>query len=181
MLTNDKSGAILEMLQGTPCGLLFHAWEKSMKPNDRNLQMTKAAVWVLAALCVGLCFAGPTLSGYLCERPAHFFDGDLRFRTILITGYLLAADAFACLRSLYVLLLRIGRGEVFVRENVTGLSHIAIEVLLAALGSLFLGITCTLLMLAVSVMAFFMVLIVNVVRSAFAKAVLMKDELDLTV
>lgn len=65
--------------------------------------------------------------------------------------------------------------------NVKGLRAISLEVGAAAALSLFLGITCTILMSAVAVMAAFMVLIIRVIQHSFERAVAMKDELDLTI
>ena len=55
------------------------------------------------------------------------------------------------------------------------------EVEAAAAGSLFLGITCLVLMILVAIIVLFAALIVRVVRGAFEEAVTMQDELDYTV
>lgn len=146
-----------------------------------NIRITKAAIWVLAAVCGVLCLLGPRLVDYVVQRPGIVFQGALRWWTILLAGYALALAAFLCLHSLYVLLNRLERGKVFVRENVRSLRTVEKEIALAGAGSLFLGITCLLLMLAVAAVALFAALVVRVVRSAFEEAVRMQDELDYTV
>ena len=108
-------------------------------------------------------------------------NGPVRFWMILIAGYALAALAFLCLFSLYRLIRRIEQGDIFTAANVKGLRAISLEVGAAAALSLLLGITCTVLMTAVAVMAAFMVLIIRVVQHSFERAVSMKDELDLTI
>lgn len=108
-------------------------------------------------------------------------NGPVRFWMILIAGYALAVLAFLCLFGLYRLIRRIEQGDIFTAANVKGLRAISLEVGAAAALSLLLGITCTILMSAVAVMAAFMVLIIRVVQHSFERAVAMKDELDLTI
>ncbi len=146
-----------------------------------NFKITKLAIAAMAVLCTGMCLAGPKLTGFVMQRPSPVTEGMVRYVMILGIGYLLAALAFFCLVSLYRLIGRIERDEIFVGENVKSLRTIAREVGAAAVLSLILGIFCTVLMLAVAVMAAFMVLIIRVIRHSFEKAVSMKDELDLTI
>ena len=156
----------------------FHAWEIAMK---KNIRITKAVIWVLTAVCIALCLFGPKLVDFVVQREGHLFAGVLRWWTILVTGYGLAVCAFLCLHSLWVLLSRLEKGSVFVRENVESLRMIEREVEAAAAGSLFLGITCLVLMLLVAIIVLFAALIGRVVRGAFEEAVTMQDELDYTV
>ena len=116
-----------------------------------------------------------------CFRHAKAHADDKRPRPLLIAGYALAALAFLCLFSLYRLICRIEQGDIFTMANVKGLHAISLEVGAAAALSLLLGITCTILMSAVAVMAAFMVLIIRVIQHSFERAVAMKDELDLTI
>lgn len=146
-----------------------------------NIRITKVAIWVLTAVCAVLCLLGPKLVDYVVQRDGLLFAGRLRWWTILLAGYGLALCAFLCLHSLWVLLTRLQKGSVFVRENVESLRVIEREIETAAAGSLFLGITCLVLMFPVAIMALFVALIVRVVRSAFEEAVAMQDELDYTV
>lgn len=146
-----------------------------------NFKITKFAITAMAVLCAGMCLAGPKLTVFVMQRPSPVTEGMIRYVMILGIGYLLAALAFFCLGSLYRLIGRIERDEIFVGENVKSLHTIAREVGAAAILSLILGIFCTVLMLAVAVMAAFMTLIIRVIRHSFEKAVSMKDELDLTI
>lgn len=147
----------------------------------KNIRITKAAILAMGVLCVVMVVTAPHIVGYVMRCPAALTDGLLRYGLMLGFGYILAGCAFTCLISLFRMISRIEKDEVFVRENVKSLGNIAVEVGLAAIVCFFLGITCLYLMLGVAVMAAFMVLIVLVVRSSFDRAVQMKDELDLTI
>ena len=135
----------------------------------------------MTVLCAGMCAAGPRLTAFVMQRPSPMINGPVRFWMILIAGYALAVLAFLCLFSLYRLIRRIEQGDIFTGANVNSLRAIALEVGAASVLSLLLGITCTILMSAVAVMAAFMVLIIRVVQHSFERAVAMKDELDLTI
>ena len=142
-----------------------------------NFRITRLAIAAMTVLCAGMCAAGPRLTAFVMQRPTPM----IRFWMILIAGYALAALAFLCLFSLYRLICRIEQGDIFTMANVKGLRAISLEVGAAAALSLLLGITCTILMSAVAVMAAFMVLIIRVIQHSFERAVAMKDELDLTI
>lgn len=146
-----------------------------------NFRITRLAIAAMTVLCAGMCAAGPKLTAFVMQRPSPMINGPVRFWMILIAGYALAALAFLCLFSLYRLIRRIEQGDIFTMANVKSLRAISLEVGAAAALSLLLGITCTILMSAVAVMAAFMVLIIRVVQHSFERAVAMKDELDLTI
>lgn len=146
-----------------------------------NFKITKLAIGMMAVLCTGMCLAGPRLTQFVMQRPSSLTEGTVRYVMILGIGYLLAVLAFLCLVSLYRLIGRIERDEIFTGANVRSLCIIAKEVGAAAVLSLILGIFCAALMLAVAVMAAFMVIVIRVIRHSFEKAVQMKDELDLTI
>ncbi len=146
-----------------------------------NFKITKLAIGAMAVLCAGMCLAGPRLTLFVMQRPSPLTEGTVRYVLILGIGYLLAALAFLCLASLYRLIGRIEQDEIFIGANVGSLRIIAREVGAAAVLAFVLGIFCAALMLAVAVMAAFMVLVIRVIRHSFEKAVQMKDELDLTI
>ena len=54
----------------------FHAWEIAMK---KNIRITKAAIWVLTAVCIALCLFGPKLVDFVVQREGHLFAGVLRW------------------------------------------------------------------------------------------------------
>jgi hypothetical protein len=55
------------------------------------------------------------------------------------------------------------------------------DVTAAAVITLIIGVTCVLMLIAVTAMAVLMALIIRVVRDAFSRAAAMKDELDYTI
>lgn len=146
-----------------------------------NFRITRLAIAAMTVLCAGMCAAGPKLTAFVMQRPSPMINGPVRFWMILIAGYALAVLAFLCLFGLYRLIRRIEQGDIFTAANVKSLRAISLAVGAAAALSLLLGITCTVLMTAVAVMAAFMVLIIRVVQHSFERAVSMKDELDLTI
>ena len=151
------------------------------KGNLMNFKVTRYAIGGMSVLCGALCVAGPWLVSYVVQRPSPLIGGTPRYVMLLAMGYLLAALAFLCLRDLYRLIRRIEQNEIFVCANVESLRRIAAEVAAASVLSLILGLTCAIFMLAVCIMAAFMVLIIRVIRHSFECAVRMKDELDLTI
>ena len=146
-----------------------------------NFRITRLAIAAMTVLCAGMCATGPKLTAFVMQRPSPMINGPVRFWMILIAGYALAVLAFLCLFGLYRLIRRIEQGDIFTASNVKSLRAISLEVGAAAALSLLLGITCTILMSTVAVMAAFMVLIIRVVQHSFERAVAMKDELDLTI
>lgn len=146
-----------------------------------NFKITRYAIGAMGVLCGGLCAAGPWLVSYVIQRPSPLLEGTPRYVMLLVLGYLLAALAFICLVDLYRLIRRIELNEIFISANVKSLRRIAAEVAAASVLSLVLGLSCAVFMLAVCVMAAFMVLIIRVIRHSFECAVRMKDELDLTI
>lgn len=158
-----------------------HGIMRIRKGNVMNFKVTRYAIGGMGVLCGALCAAGPWLVSYVIQRPSPLIGGTSRYVMLLVLGYFLAALAFICLRDLYRLIRRIEQNEIFVCANVESLRRIAAEVAAAAVLSLILGLTCAIFMLAVCVMAAFMVLIIRVIRHSFECAVRMKDELDLTI
>ena len=89
-------------------------------------------------------------------------------------GYVCAVLAFVMLVSLYKFLRRIEAGAVFVPANVTALRRISWCCAGAA-------VVCLAAAYIYLPFAFLGVLIVRVLKNAFAQAVHMKDELDYTI
>ena len=105
----------------------------------------------------------------------------LKFKHVKISANILATILFVFLYLMYKLVCRIELGEVFVMQNVRALGLLSNLVFLACLITFVIGITCTYMIFVITVAAAFMTPIISVIRYAFARAVAMKDELDLTV
>ena len=154
----------------------------SMSKNMKgDLALTKFAIIAMSVISVGLMLAGPRLIHYVMLRQSPLFEGRTRYILLLLGGYVSGFLMLYCLYVLMGLVKRIGDGDVFVRANVNSLNRVSLIILTAAVILLFLGLTCITSMVAVSVMAAFMTLIVRGVRDAFLRAVEMQDELDYTI
>lgn len=148
---------------------------------ENSIRLTKGCILLLYAAAAVMTLTGPRIVGHFMVRSTPWLTGNTRFGVMLGCGYVCAALAFICLTDLYRLLGRIGRGDVFVAENVVSLRRIGLEVLAAAFMTAVIGLTCYLPVLVLSAAAIFMMLIIRVVRNAFGKAVAMQDELDYTI
>jgi len=155
--------------------------ESGVFNEENSIRLTKGCILVLYAVSLAMTVSGRRIVGHFMNRSTPWLTGNTRFYVMLICGYACALLAFICLSDLYRLLGRIGRGDVFVAENVTALRRIGLEVLAAAVVTAVIGATCYLPVLVLSAAAVFMMLIIRVVRNAFGKAVAMQDELDYTI
>ena len=140
---------------------------------EMSIRVTKAVIGIMMAASAVMLVFGPKLTQYCMLRESPLLTG----RTRYILGILL----ITCLYALWKLIGRIGEGMVFVEENVRALVVIERVIACAAVICILAGLTCVYSVLFVGLMAVFMALIVRVIRGAFAKAVLMKEELDLTI
>ncbi|SHH75374.1 Protein of unknown function [Sporobacter termitidis DSM 10068] len=98
----------------------------------------------------------------------------------LVTIYTGCIPAAALLLSLYRLLRRIERGEVFIQKNVESLRHISwfcfAGAVISAVSALYY-----ISWIMVAVAAAFVALIVRVVKNVFARAVSLQDDADFTI
>ena len=143
--------------------------------------VTKAAILLMGAVSLVMLAFGPKITAYCLVHEGPLLTGTLRYGISLTCGYVLGCLLLACLFLLWKLIGRIGEGLVFTGENVRMLVLLERVVLTASLICLFAGFTCIFALVLIGLMAGFMALIIRVIRGAFAKAVLMKEELDLTV
>ncbi len=147
-------------------------WDK-----DRSVTLSRVCVAVFA-LCLLALDVG-------CWRLAQWY-ADYRFARrqngyLLMTSiYLGSMFAWVCLWELWRLLANIKRGEMFTAENVRRLRIVSWCCVGAAAVCAFSALYY-LPFAFVAVAAGFMALIVRIVKNAFAQALAMKDELDLTV
>ena len=144
--------------------------------NDRrSLALSKCCVLLFMLLliaCIILAPRGYTMFDSLVSggKKAHF----------LTTVYLGSIPAAALLILLYILLHRIGGGNVFVRENTECLRYISWCCFAGAaisLASSFYWLPWS----AVCVASAFMGLIVRVIKNVVAKAVSLQDDADYTI
>ena len=143
---------------------------------DRSIRLSKACTVACGVVLALLCAASPW---------SRLFSVQIVYKNLTVNWYTVTLIAFAvpaytALVSLYRLLPRIRRGQVFVASNVRCLRIISWCCFGAAavfLGSSFYSTSWVVLTVA----AAFGGLILRVVKNVFAAAVALKDEHDLTI
>ncbi|MBZ2066895.1 DUF2975 domain-containing protein [Streptococcus sanguinis] len=148
---------------------------------DMSITLTKISISLLFIASIILIALGPWVVNLVIEFPSPFFQGETRFWTLLLFGYVLGCLALACIVHLYRLLSRIGKNQVFITQNVQYMRYLGWEVGTVALISLFMGLTAYLPMLLVTVSCSILTLIIRVIRNAFGKAIELQDQVDYTI
>ena len=146
-----------------------------------SIAVTKAVVAVIALVCAVLCLRGPAIVGWIVRNRHLSVTGPAVSAVLLALGYLCAALAFAMLYNLYSFLRRLGQEALFVPQNVAALRRISLCCAGAEALCLPTGFLVYLPFAFLGAAAGFMALIVQVIQIAFARAVRMKSELDLTI
>ena len=150
---------------------------------DKSLLLSRVAVGAFMVIAVLWVIAAPTLTKLFLDFSRASMHGMSRQQTLLCflsTQYLSLPVAGTLLWNLHRLLQRIGRSEVFVRENERALRRISwcciLEAVICVLSCLYY-----IPFLFVAVAAGFMALIVRVIKNVFAEAIVLKDENDFTI
>jgi len=149
-----------------------------MLNDDKSILVSKISVILFMALLLGCAAMAPALVSRLLGLSALAkAAGQGPFLATLYIGTIPAA---ALLISLFLLLQRIGRGNVFVRENVKCLCFISwcffVGGLVCLLSSLYYAPW-----LPIGIMAVFMGIVVRVIKNVIAKAVALQDDADFTI
>lgn len=155
--------------------------EKANVGEAVSIGATKAFIVVLTIAAVVMCVMGPGIVNIIMTKSSPLLSDEYRYWIILFGGYILATILFIFLFLLYKLVCRIELGQVFVEQNVKALSILSGLVFAACIITFGIGITCTYMSLVITLASAFVTPIISVIKHAFAKAVAMKDELDLTV
>lgn len=145
---------------------------------DKSLKLSKICIGIFTvAVAVGCVLVPWFIPRYIEVRVPQLAGKDSYFYT---TIYTLVIPVSIALYKMQILLKNISREEVFVPENVQ-IMRVLSWCCLAA-GVIF-GISTLyyLLYLLLSVMAFFMGLILRVVKNVFAQAVEIREENDYTI
>ena len=147
--------------------------------NQNSVRLSKACVIFFAALLAFTDICCRHLVGYLMDLSPVL--GGLRDGVALMAVvYVCSAPGWIALWSLWRILSRLGRGEVFVRANAADMRRTA-WCCFAVTAVCFAGAWIYRPLLVISAAAGFMGLIVRIVKNCFQLAAEMKDELDLTV
>ena len=148
---------------------------------DISIVLTKISLSILFIASIVLIAIGPWVVSLVIEFPSPFVQGESRYWILLLLGYVLGCLALTCIVHLYRLLSRIGKNQVFIRQNVQYMRYLGWEVGMVALISFFMGLTVYMPMLLVAVSCCILTLIIRVIRNAFGKAIELQEEVDYTI
>ncbi len=156
---------------------------------QKSVVLTKLCVMVFLAVSVVMVVAGPWETSWFIRRYGHstlFLTfgngaGTAAFAVLLTLGYLSGAALITMFILMLMFLRNVGREEIFTRRNVWLLRRISWCCGGGALTTMLVGVLYARHFLAITCAAAFMMLVVRVIKNAFEQAILMKDELDLTV
>ena len=147
--------------------------------NDKkSLILSKLCILLFMALLVVCAVCAPWIAYVLVSSSVSAAEaGKTLFMVTIYIGCVPAAGLLICL---YLLLWRIGKERVFIKENIECLRHIswccfAGAVICLASGFYYLP------WLAVGVAAAFMGLVVRVIKNVVEKAVSLQDDADFTI
>ena len=147
-----------------------------MWDDKKSIILSKLSVVIFMALLVAAAVYAPWL-----VRQTFIYTDMIGWEMyFLITVYTGCVPAALLLISLFRLLQRIGRGEVFIQKNVNGLRRISWYCFAGAVISA-VSVLYYFPWAMVAVAAAFMGLIVRVVKNVFARAVSLQDDADFTI
>ena len=148
---------------------------------DMSITLTKISISLLFIASIILIALGPWVVNLVIKFPSPFFPGESRYWILLLLGFVFGCLALTCIVHLYRLLSRIGKNQVFIRQNVQYMRYLGWEVGMVALISFFMGLTVYMPMLLVAVSCCILTLIIRVIRNAFGKAIELQEEVDYTI
>jgi len=145
---------------------------------NKSIELSKICVVLFMALQLICMIFAPILVSRLIfmSAPART-AGETLF---LITIYIGSVPAGILLTYLYILLHRISKGHVFIKENTTCLRYISWCCFAGAVICL-VSVYYYLPWFAIAIAAAFVGLIVRVVKNVISKAVSLQDDSDLTI
>ena len=149
-----------------------------MNNNNRSIIISKILTILFMAFLVATLIFTPTLVARLIFMSTNASNaGPTLF---FITIYVGAIPAIALLISTYLLLNKIGKGEVFVNENVTYLRFMSWCFYAGGVISLASALYYP-AWLPIGIAAVFMGIVIRVVKSVIAKAISLQDDVDHTI
>jgi hypothetical protein len=153
--------------------------EESMRYDDVILRWTKIATIMFTAMAVVADICGVIITKYIAYCWAEVFDLP-RVIALAVIFYLGSVGGYLVLIPLFKMLTNMSRDKVFDRENTklmmimtAALVGIAVDCIVGG----FIWNGCWIL----TAVALFMALVVLSIRVVFAKAITMKEEMDLTI
>ena len=150
-----------------------------MRYDDVILRWTKIATIMFTAMAVVADICGVIITKYIAYCWAEVYDRP-RVIALAVIFYLGSVGGYLVLIPLFKMLTNMSRDKVFDRENTklmmimtAALVGIAVDCIVGG----FIWNGCWIL----TVVALFMALVVLSIRVVFAKAITMKEEMDLTI
>lgn len=144
--------------------------------DNKSILLSRICVLVFMALLVLTAVFAP----WLVDSSIENTDVSGMKIFFLITIYTGCVPSALLLSSLFSVLRRIGKGEVFIQKNVESLRHISWYCFFGAIIS-FISVLYYLPWIFVAVAAAFVGLIVRIVKNVFASAVSLQDDADFTI
>lgn len=145
--------------------------------SDRSILLSRVMVYIFTAAVAAVDVFGVWICRWLLKILPHSAPS---FPVLVSCLYVCSVPAYILLYSMHRLLLNLQHGRVFIPENVAlmrRVSYCCFAAGLVCLGCSF----CFPSLLVVTLAAGFVGLIVRIVKNVFQQAILMKDELELTV
>ena len=150
-----------------------------MRYDDVILRWAKIATILFTAMAVVADFCGVIITRYIAYCWAEVFDMP-RVTALAVVFYIGTIGGYTVLIPLYKMLSNMSKDKVFDRDNTklmtiitSALVGIAIDCVVGG----FIWNGCWIL----TIVALFMALVVLSIRVVFAKAITMKEEMDLTI
>jgi hypothetical protein len=145
--------------------------------DSKSIILSRVSVILFFILMIAVAIFAPQLIQRLIGYRPHLSGKGAYFLITIYTGCVPAAILLA---ELFLLLHRIGKGSVFIQNNVDCLRHISWCCFLGAVICLISSFYYT-AWAVVAIAAAFMALIVRVVKNVFSRAVSLQDDADYTI
>jgi hypothetical protein len=158
---------------------LFFGGIESMRYDDVVLRWAKIATILFTAMAVVADVCGVIITRYIAYCWAEVFDLP-RVIALTVVFYLGTIGGYTVLIPLFKMLCNMSKDKVFDRENTKLMMIITCALVGIALDCIvggFIWTGCWIL----TIVALFMALVVLSIRVVFAKAITMKEEMDLTI
>ncbi len=150
-----------------------------MRYDDVILRWAKIATVMFTAMAVVADFCGVIITRYIAYCWAEVFDLP-RVIILAVVFYIGTIGGYTVLIPLYKMLSNMSKDKVFDRDNTKLMTIITIALIGIAVDCVvggFIWTGCWIL----TIVALFMALVVLSIRVVFAKAITMKEEMDLTI
>lgn len=155
-----------------------------MKLKENNILLSRVLIYVFAcailaldALCI---LIGTQESSALRQWLLQAVNEEKIFQ-LTVCIYLCSAPGFILLHRMHKLLGNLQKGIIFDSQNVILLGTVSSCCYCAGMICLVFVLQGLITLLAITIAAWFVALIVQIVQDVFRKAIAMKDELDFTI